>query len=103
MWGVWARSGWQARRSLTASLLFPRVAAYGQVTNSEVEKKLRLVYEHVPVRPEETKRDRRWARYSGISPDVRRAIVDDLGWDHPTDIQRRIFNLVQKDRSVGSS
>ena len=43
---------------------------------------------------------KRWRRFTTISPSVRKAIVEDIGWERPTEIQRKVFQLALKDRSV---
>ena len=43
---------------------------------------------------------KKWNKVTAISPSIRKTIVEDLGWDQPTDIQKQIFKLCQKDRSV---
>eukprot|EP00339_Tiarina_fusa_P026508 CAMPEP_0117004918 /NCGR_PEP_ID=MMETSP0472-20121206/5728_1 /TAXON_ID=693140 ORGANISM="Tiarina fusus, Strain LIS" /NCGR_SAMPLE_ID=MMETSP0472 /ASSEMBLY_ACC=CAM_ASM_000603 /LENGTH=610 /DNA_ID=CAMNT_0004706027 /DNA_START=73 /DNA_END=1901 /DNA_ORIENTATION=+ len=45
---------------------------------------------------------KRWKRFTTISPSVRKSIVK-LGWEKPTDIQRKVFQLALKDRSIVAS
>lgn len=67
----------------------------------EVEKQVRQVYEYAaPALLEENRSLKRWGRYTMISPKVRRAAVEKLGWERPTDIQRKVFQLVMRERSV---
>lgn len=43
---------------------------------------------------------KRWNRVPSISNNVKKSIIENLKWENPTEIQRKVFSLALKDRSV---